>query len=95
MQFAARLRDRIRSGEIDRSVRIWHRPRVRPGGRYGLIGGGAVVVESIREIALADITPALARRCGFAGTIDLLKTAQHGSGTHIYLIAFHAEESDA
>ena len=88
MQFARHLRDRIRSGEITCTIRIWHSPRVRVGGLYPL-GDGHIVVESIDRIALEDITGDLARRSGFLGVVDLLKTAKHGSGTNIYLIEFH------
>ncbi len=91
MMFTRKLRARIVSGEIDCSVRIWKYPRVRVGGRYPL-EGGHVVVEKIREIALADVTPALARRSGFEGVIDLMKTAKHGAGTHVYLVDFHYED---
>jgi hypothetical protein len=91
MMFTRRLRPRIVSGEIDCTVRIWQSPRVKIGGRYPL-EGGHVVVDKIREISIADITPHLARRSGFDGVIDLLKTAQHGAGTHVYLIDFHYED---
>jgi hypothetical protein len=87
MQFAKRLREPIMSGEVTCTVRIWHRPRVKVGGRYRL-GPGAVEVKSIRRIAMADITPELARRSGFAGVIDLLKVARHGRGENVYLIEF-------
>ncbi len=91
MQFTKRLRDRIRSGEITCSVRIWGRPHVKVGGRYAL-GAGEIVVESIRRIELHDVTPTLARRSGFAGVVDLLKVAKHGKGEKVYLIEFHYEE---
>ena len=55
------------------------------------MGDGHVVVASIRPIALADITGSLARQCGFKGTVDLLKIAQHGPGRNIFLIDFHYE----
>jgi hypothetical protein len=55
--------------------------------------GGHVEVDKIREIGIADISPHLARRSGFDGVIDLLKTAQHGAGTHVYLIDFHFEDA--
>jgi hypothetical protein len=45
-------------------------------------------VTSIREISLQDITPALARRSGFAGVVDLLKTAKHGAGERVFLVEF-------
>jgi len=88
MQFARRLRDRVRSGEMTCSVRIWTQPHVKLGGRYAL-PPGEVVVDSLLEIELADITPELARRSGFKGVIDLLKVAKHGRGRRIFLVAFH------
>ena len=87
MVFTKRLRAPIMRGEITCSVRIWRRPHVKVGGRYRL-GEGFVVVTSIRRIALADITPELARRSGFLGVVDLLKVAKHGAGENVYLIDF-------
>ncbi len=87
MQFAKRLRDPVASGAVTCSVRIWQSPRVKVGGRYRM-GSGAIEVTSVRQIALGDITPALARRSGFAGVVDLLKIAKHGPGENVYLIEF-------
>jgi hypothetical protein len=92
MQFAEPLRDRVRSGEITCSVRIWTQPHVKLGGRYALPPGD-VVVDSLLEIELADITGELARRGGFKGVVDLLKVAKHGSGQRVFLVGFHYEES--
>jgi hypothetical protein len=88
MMFARRLREGIRQGRITCSVRIWQSPRVRPGGMYRM-EQGHVVVDAIREISLGDVTGDLARRSGFDGVVDLLKTARHGSGTNVYLVDFH------
>jgi len=88
MQFLARLRDPIRRGEIDSTIRIWQSPRVRVGGRYPL-PPGHVVVDSIMPIAITDISGEMARRSGFDGVVDLLKTARHGSGRKVYFITFH------
>jgi hypothetical protein len=88
MQFTKRLRDGVRRGEITCSVRIWTRPHVKVGGRYGM-EGGEIEVDAIRPISFADITPALARRSGFKGVVDLLKTAKHGAGHNVYLVEFH------
>jgi hypothetical protein len=63
-------------------------PRVTIGGRYRM-EEGEIEIDSIRPIGLADITPDLARRSGFNGVIDLLKTAKHGRGENVYLIEFH------
>lgn len=87
MQFAKRLRGPVMRGEVTCSVRIWQSPRVRAGGRYAL-GNGAIEVTAIREIGLSRITPDLARRSGFAGVVDLLKTAKHGPGEKVYLVEF-------
>lgn len=87
MTFTKRLREPVMRGEIDCSVRIWRRPHVKVGGRYRL-GEGAVEVTSIRRITLQDVTPALARRSGFAGVVDLLKVAKHGPGENVYLVEF-------
>ena len=87
MQFLRRLREPVARGEVTCSVRIWKGPHVKIGGRYR-VGAGAIEVTSIREIDLSDITPALARRSGFVGVADLLKTAKHGPGEHVYLVEF-------
>jgi hypothetical protein len=87
MTFTKQLREPIMRGEITCSVRIWRRPHVKAGGRYAL-GPGFVEVKSIRQIALDDITPGLAKRSGFLGVVDLLKTAKHGPGENVYLIDF-------
>jgi hypothetical protein len=87
MIFAKRLREGIREGRITCSVRIWHRPRVKVGGIYQM-EDGHILIESIRQIAISDISGELARRSGFKGVVDLLKVAKHGSGTNIYLIDF-------
>lgn len=88
MQFTKRLHEGIRSGQITCSIRIWQRPRVKVGGRYKL-GAGEIEVDAIREIDLRDVTPALARKSGFAGVVDLLKIAKHGRGEQVYLVEFH------
>jgi hypothetical protein len=87
MMFAKRLRDPVMRGEVTCSVRIWQKPHVKVGGRYAL-GPGAIEVTAIREIAMSDITPDLARRSGFLGVVDLLKVAKHGAGERVYLVEF-------
>ncbi|HTU13219.1 MAG TPA: hypothetical protein VMG08_20185 [Allosphingosinicella sp.] len=87
MQFAKRLRAGVRDGSITCSVRIWQSPRVKAGGLYPM-QDGHILVESIREIALADVTGDMARRSGFLGVVDLLKVAKHGRGETVYLVEF-------
>jgi len=91
MMFTKRLREPIMRGEVTVSVRIWRRPHVKVGGRYAL-GPGHVEVTAIERIALSDITPALARRSGFQGVVDLLKIAKHGPGENVYLVEFEYRE---
>ena len=87
MGFTKRLHAPIMAGEVTCSVRIWQRPHVKLGGRYRL-GPGAIEVTGLREIDLADVTPDLARRSGFAGLVDLLKVAKHGPGERVFLVDF-------
>ena len=87
MQFAKRLRPLVQSGEVTCSVRIWKRPRVKVGGRYAL-APGEIEVTSVKGIDLAEVTPALARRSGFASVDDLLEVAQHGTGEFVFLVKF-------
>ena len=85
--FTKRLREPVMRGEVTCSVRIWQRPHVKVGGVYPM-EDGHIVVDSIREIALGDVTGQVARESGFDGVVDLLKQAKHGSGTNVYLIRF-------
>ena len=88
MVFTKRLRKEIRRGRIRCSVRIWTRPHVKAGGRYRM-DEGHIVVDSIEQIRLRDITADLARESGFDGVKDLLQTAKHGRGQNVYLVRFH------
>jgi hypothetical protein len=88
MVFTKRLRDRVRSGRIRCSVRIWTTPHVKVGGRYPM-DDGHIVVDSIAPIRLKDITHDLARESGFDSVKDLLAIAKHGRGKNVYLIRFH------
>jgi hypothetical protein len=88
--FTRRLREPVIRGEVTCSVRIWQKPKVKVGGRYAS-GPGHIAVSSLREISLADVTLALARRSGFAGLVDLLKVAKHGPGERVFLVEFDYE----
>ncbi|HEY2710382.1 MAG TPA: hypothetical protein VGI95_20260 [Caulobacteraceae bacterium] len=87
MTFTKRLHAGIMAGEITESVRFWHRPRAKVGGRYAL-GPGEIEVTRIRQIEISDITPALAHRSGFDGLVDMLKVARHGASDNVYLVEF-------
>ena len=88
MMFTKRLREGVRYGRIRCSIRIWTSPHVKVGGRYPM-EEGHIIVESIEEIKLRDITDDLARESGFADIDDLLSVAKHGKGKKVYLIRFY------
>jgi hypothetical protein len=88
MVFTKRLREGVRRGRIRCSVRIWMRLQVKVGGRYPM-DDGHIVVDSITQITLRDITRDLAQESGFASVKDLLSVAKHGRGKNVYLIRFH------
>ena len=88
MVFAKPLRERIRSGRIKCTIRIWLSPRVKVGGRYPM-DGGSVIVDSIKPLKKAGLTEDLARESGFESVKDLLKIAKHGRGNKMFLIRFH------
>jgi hypothetical protein len=87
VQFVRTLRDRVRSGEITTSVRLWQRPKVRVGGRYSL-PPGEIEVTKLSKMSLADVTPDMARRSGFSGVVELLKVAKHGPGRRVFFVEF-------
>ena len=93
MVFAKALRPRVMSGEITSSVRIWQRPHVKVGGAYSL-GMGKIVIESIEEIGMEEITAEMARDSGFSSVEDLLATAKHGPGERVFLIHFRFQEHE-
>jgi hypothetical protein len=88
MVFSKPLREGIRRGRIRCSVRIWQKPHVKIGGKYPM-DDGHIVVDSIEEITIKDITHDLAREGGFQSVDDLLKIAKHGPGQNVYLVRFH------
>lgn len=87
MMFAKPLRERVRSGEITTSVRIWLIPRVRVGGRYRLLDG-QIEITRLQEIDLDDVTEAMARDGGFPTLEALMETARHGRGERVFLVDF-------
>jgi hypothetical protein len=87
MHFTKKLRAGIKRGYITTSIRIWQKPRVKVGGDYAM-EDGHVHVTAMRDIAIEQITPRMARDSGFEGLVDLLKTAKHGRGEKVYFITF-------
>ena len=75
MMFTKRLREGVRDGSITCSVRIWTRPHVRVGGIYPM-EEGHILLESIRPIAIGDITGELARRSEARSSFSLSCTTR-------------------
>ena len=88
MVFKKDLRERIRSGRIRCTVRIWTKPHVKVGGRYPM-DDGSVVVDAVTRIRMKDITHDLARESGFESVKALVSVAKHGPGDRVFLIRFH------
>jgi len=86
--FVKYLRDAVRSGAITTSVRVWQHPHVTVGKRYRM-EEGEIEVDSIVPITFDEITPDLARACGFENVTGLLKVAKHGRGENVFLVRFH------
>jgi hypothetical protein len=87
MLFTKKLRAGVKSGAVTASVRIWKTPHVKVGGHYGL-DEGHIEVTSIREISWEDLSDKLARDTGFENLLDMMRTAKHGAGQHIYYVRF-------
>lgn len=87
MMFARPLRERVRSGEITRSVRVWLNPRVKVGGRYPLLDG-QIEVTGLQEVGPDALSDALARETGFEDLAALLAVARHGRGERIFIVDF-------
>ena len=88
MVFARELREGVRRGRIRCSVRIWQRAHVKAGGSYRM-DDGHIVVDSIEEIRLKQVTRELARESGFPSVKALLEVARHGPGDKVFLVRFH------
>ena len=87
MMFAKPLRERVRSGEITTSVRIWQTARVKVGGRYPLLDG-FIEVTRLQEVDLDDVTEAMALEGGFESLEALMATARHGRGERVFIVDF-------
>jgi hypothetical protein len=92
MVFAKELREGVRRGRIRCTVRIWQRLHVKVGGAYPM-DDGSVVVDSIEQITLKDVTSELARESGFPSRKALLEKAKHGAGDNVFLIRFRYRPS--
>jgi hypothetical protein len=93
VEFSRELRNDVLAGEITLSVRLWKRPRVKPGGRYR-VGFGAIEVDAVELVPFAAITDEDVRRAGEPDRETLRERAAHAGpideDTLVYRIEFHA-----
>lgn len=93
MEFSPELRNDVLAGDITLSVRLWKRPRVKPGGRYR-VGLGEIEVDTIELVPFAAITREDVRRAGELDREALRQRAAHAGpideDTLVYRIEFHA-----
>jgi len=92
VEFSRDLRDRVLSGDISVTFRLWRRPQVKAGGRYR-VGLGQIQVDSIELIPFAAIDETDLRDSGEADRESLRRRAAHAGPIHdetlLYRIEFH------
>ena len=92
MQFSRELRNDVLAGEITLSVRLWKRPRVKPGGRYR-VGPGEIEVDAVELVPFAAVSGKDVRRAGEPDRETLRRRAAHAGpideDTLVYRIEFH------
>ena len=97
MEFSRELRNDVLAGDITVSVRLWHRPRVKQGGRYR-VGPGEIEVDSIELVPFAAVTEEDVRRSGEPDRETLRRRAAHAGpideDTLVYRIEFHPVEPE-
>ncbi len=92
MEFSRELRNDVLAGDITVSVRLWQRPRVKPGGRYR-VGLGEIEIDAIELVPFSAITARDVRRAGEPDRETLRRRAAHAGpiddDTLVYRIEFH------
>lgn len=95
MEFSPDLRDRVSSGRITVSFRLWKRARVKVGGRYR-VGTATIRVDDIDMVPFHAITAADVRRAGERDREALRRRAAHagpiGDDTLLYRVEFHVDQ---
>jgi hypothetical protein len=90
--FSQQLREAVASGEITVSIRLWSRPKVKPGGRYAT-SGVVIEIDSIELMPFSAVTAADVRCAGERDRESLRDRAAHAGpindDTLIYRIEFH------
>ncbi len=80
MLFSVDARQGLADGSITATVRRWSRAQVRAGGAYRVLGL-RLVVRTVEQVTVADLTPADARACGEQNLIALRRRLGDGPET--------------
>jgi hypothetical protein len=92
MQFSKELRADVAAGDITVTFRLWRRPQVKVGGRYG-VGPATIEVDTMELLPFSRISDADVRRAGEPDRESLRARAAHAGPitdeTLLYRIAFH------
>ena len=90
--FSPELRDGVASGEITVSVRLWSRPKVKPGGRYAT-ANVVIEIDSVELLPFSAVTTDDIHRSGERDRQSLRQRAAHSGpindDTLVYRIEFH------
>ena len=93
MEFSRELRSDVLAGDITLSIRLWKRPRVKPGGHYR-VGLGEIEVDAVEFVPFAAVTAEDVRRAGEPDRETLRRRAAHAGPIHedtlVYRIEFHS-----
>ena len=93
MRFSPELRDRVASGEITVSIRLWQRPQVKAGNRYRA-DGLEIEVDSIELLPFSAVSSDDVARSGEPDREALRARAAHAGpiddDTLVYRIELHA-----
>jgi ASCH domain len=92
VEFSRELRPDVLAGDITLTIRLWQRPRVKPGGRYR-VGAGEIEVDTVDLVPFSAIDPIDLARTGEPDRETLRRRTAHagpvGEDTLVYRIEFH------
>lgn len=95
VEFSRELRNDVLAGDVTLSIRLWKRPKVKPGGHYR-VGPGEIQVDAVELVPFAAITAADVPRTGEVDRETLRQRAAHAGpideDTLVYRVEFHPLE---
>lgn len=92
VMFSPDLREAVAAGDVTVSVRLWQRPKVKPGRRYAS-HGFEIEVDSVEYLPFSAITGDDVARSGEPDLEVLRRRAAHAGpiadDTMVYRVEFH------